>query len=275
MVHTTDTRKFDAAELWMDIYRIRKSKPLVLNITNYVVANTTANALLALGASPIMSFAKEEAEELVDLASAVVINTGTLNMKDSETMSAAWFAADKIKRPVVFDPVGIGASRFRANTILSLLSKHRPTIIRGNASEIMTLAGKSGKSRGVDSTQSSTTAILGAKALSQVYGSIVCASGEHDIISNETDVFRISGGHEMMPFVTGLGCTSTALCAAFLAVNDDPFAATVHAMGTMAIAGAMAAEKSDGPGSLQLNLYDALYAMAESDVESRFDVAQT
>lgn len=260
------------ARLWQDILAIRASKPLVLSITNYVVTNNTANALLALGASPIMSFAKEEVKELVELSDALVINMGTLNIDDIEVMSTAWFAANKKKIPVIFDPVGMGASSLRTNTALSFLSRHQPTVIRGNASEIMTLAGKFGETKGVDSTQSSESAINGAKALSQVYGGTVCASGEDDIVSDGTQTVRIRGGHEMMPFVTGLGCTATAICAAFTAIDRDPFTATAHGMATMAIAGSMAAEKSDGPGSLQLNIYDALYSMTESDVKSRFDI---
>lgn len=271
-MNSKGTLTSDASRLWADIQAIRESKPLVLNITNHVVTNTTANALLAIGASPIMSFAKEEVKDLMDICNALVINMGTLNKTDNETMSTAWLAANKKKLPVVFDPVGVGASSFRTNTALTFLSRHQPTLIRGNASEIMTLAGKMCKSRGVDSTQSSTSAIHGAKALSQVYDATVCASGKSDIVSDGTAVHSVNGGHEMMPYVTGLGCTSTAICAAFAAVNDDAFTATVHAMATMGIAGAMAAEKADGPGTLQLHLYDAFYSMTEKDVKSRFDV---
>lgn len=263
---------FEFSRLWKDIQAIKASKPLVLSITNYVVTNNTANALLAIGASPIMSFAKEEVKELVDICDALVINMGTLNIEDIEVMSTAWFAANKKEIPVVFDPVGMGASSLRTNTALSFLSRHQPTIIRGNASEIMTLSGKFGESRGVDSTQSSESAVHGAKALSQVYGGIVCASGEDDIVSDGKAVYRVSGGHEMMPLVTGLGCTATAICAAFAAVNESPLAATINGMAAMSIAGAMAAEKSAGPGSLQLNLYDAFYSMTKEDVQQRFNV---
>jgi len=264
---------FNASRLWADIQAIRESKPLILNITNHVVTNTTANALLAIGASPIMSFAREEVKDLIDISHALVINAGTLNKTDVETMTTAWFAANKKNIPVVFDPVGVGASSYRTNMALTLLSRHQPTIIRGNASEILTLAGKMGHSKGVDSTQPSSSAIHGAKALSQVYDAAVCASGKSDIVSEGSTVHSVNGGHEIMPYVTGLGCTSTAICAAFSAINEDAAMATVHAMTTVSIAGAMAAEKAEGPGTLQLYFYDALYAMTEKDVESRFDVA--
>jgi len=262
----------DLHTFWRDLHLIRTTNPLVLNITNYVVTNTTANALLALGASPIMSFAKEEVEELVGLSSSLVVNVGTLNKPDIDVMAKAWTAANKKGIPVVLDPVGAGASRLRIETPLTLLSRYRPTIIRGNASEIMTLAGEAGEAKGVDSTRSTDSAVIGAKALAQVHGCVVCASGAEDVVTDGTDVYRIYGGHELMPFVTGLGCTATAICAAFAAVNKDYLEATVHGMAAISMAGSMAADKADGPGTLQLHLYDAFYSMDKVDAKRLFNV---
>ncbi|MDC0336300.1 hydroxyethylthiazole kinase [Pseudodesulfovibrio sp.] len=257
---------------WRDLELIRTTNPLVLNVTNYVVANTTANALLALGASPIMSFAKEEVTELVGLSDALVVNVGTLNTSDIDVMSGAWRAANKQGIPVILDPVGAGASRLRIDTPLSMLSRYRPTCIRGNASEVMTLAGEAGEAKGVDSTRSTDSAVIGAKALAQVYNCVVCASGEDDVVTDGSTVYRVKGGHGMMPRITGLGCTATALCAAFSGVNKEPLLAIVHGMVAMAIAGKIAGDKADGPGTLQLHLYDALYSMQKDDVERLFAV---
>jgi len=263
----------DFHSFWRDLNLIRTTKPLVLNVTNYVVANTTANALLAIGASPIMSFAKEEVAELVGLSDALVINVGTLNSQDISVMSTAWLAANKKGIPVILDPVGAGASRLRVETPLSLLSRYRSTIIRGNASEIMTLAGEAGEAKGVDSTRSTDLAVIGAKALAQVHNCVVCASGEADVATDGSNVYRVNGGHDMMPYVTGLGCTASALCAAFAAVNKDPLMASVHGMAAMSMAGKIAGDKADGPGTLQLHFYDALYSLEQADAERLFSVA--
>ncbi|MBI9080222.1 MAG: hydroxyethylthiazole kinase [Pseudodesulfovibrio sp.] len=262
----------DIETFWRDLNLIRTINPLVLNITNYVVTNNTANALLAISASPIMSFAKDEVEELVGLSAALVINVGTLNAGDIEVMAAAWAAANAKGIPVVFDPVGAGASRLRTDTSLSMLGKYSPSVIRGNASEIMTLAGEAGQSKGVDSSQSAGSAAGIAQALALVNSCVVCVSGEEDMVTDGNEGYRVCGGHEIMPRITGLGCTASAICAAFAAVNKNCLEATVHGMIAMAIAGALAAKKSDGPGSFQMHLYDALYSLTETDVERFMEI---
>jgi hydroxyethylthiazole kinase len=257
-----------------DLELIRANGPLVLNITNVVVANSTANALLALGASPLMSHAEEEGGDLVAISNALVINIGTLNQPDIRAMAAAWTAAEAKGIPVVFDPVGAGASGLRTVTSLSLLGGHKPTIIRGNGSEILTLAGESGGAKGVDSTRSTDAALDGAQDLARARGCVVCVSGESDVVTDGSRICRVLGGHPLMPRVTGLGCTATALCAAFAAVNPDPFEATVHGMGAMAVAGAMAGVKADGPGTMQLHFLDSLYLLDAVDVRRLFRVAE-
>lgn len=253
---------------------VRKQNPLVTNITNYVVTNSTANALLALGASPIMTHAVEEVEELMVFSSALVINLGTVARTYAESMPVAWAAANKNNVPVVLDPVGAGATKLRTDLPLDLLAKYQPAIIRGNGSEIMTLAGASGGAKGVDSTQGSESAMAGAKALAQVHKCAVVVSGEVDVVTDGERVARVKGGTDMMPRVTGLGCTATALCGAFAGVQKDFFIAATCAMAVMKIAGSMAAEKASGPGTLQLHFYDALYNMNASDINLRFDVSK-
>jgi len=255
-----------------DLETIRRSGPLVLNVTNVVVANMTANALLALGGSPLMSHAEEEAADLVGISHALVVNIGTLNQPDIRTMAAAWASAVDRGIPVVFDPVGAGASALRTATSLSLLEAHRPTVIRGNGSEVLTLAGEAGGAKGVDSTRSADAARDGALALARERGCVVCVSGESDMITDGDRVCRVFGGHALMPRVTGLGCTATIVCAAFAAVNPDPFEATVHGMACMAMAGALAGARAVGPGTMQLHFLDTLHGLDAGDARRLFKV---
>jgi hydroxyethylthiazole kinase len=264
-----------AEAMLRDLAAIRAKNPVVLSITNYVVTNSTANALLAIGASPIMSHAVEEMAELVAISGALVVNLGTIAPEYLAAMDPAWAAADKAGVPVVLDPVGAGASTLRTATPLGLLARHKACIVRGNASEIMTLAGSSGAAaKGVDSTASSSDAADVASALARRLGCSVVVSGEVDLVCSGQDqvTARVLGGSALMPRVTGLGCTATALCGAFAAVNPDPFAAALHACVAMKVAGEMAAEKASGPGTLQLHFYDALYAMGGQDVRGRIKV---
>jgi len=256
-----------------DLAAIRAQNPVVLSITNYVVTNTTANALLAIGASPIMSHAVEEMAELVAFSGALVINLGTVAPEYLAAMDPAWAAADAAGVPVILDPVGAGASMLRTVTPLALLAAHKPFIVRGNASEIMTLAGNSGSAaKGVDSTAKSDDAAGFAGELARRLDCAVVVSGEADIVCAGQDRARVLGGSALMPRVTGLGCTATAICGAFAAVNRDPFEAALGACVAMKVAGEMAAEKASGPGTLQLYFYDALYAMGEKDIRQRLKV---
>ncbi|MDR3641753.1 MAG: hydroxyethylthiazole kinase [Humidesulfovibrio sp.] len=265
----------DADKVFSDIEAIRAKAPVILSITNYVVTNTTANALLALGASPIMSHAVEEMAELVAISGGVVINLGTVAPEYLAAMDPAWTAADEAGVPVVLDPVGAGASMLRTVTPLALLGAHRPFIIRGNASEIMTLAGDSGSAaRGVDSTAKTDSADNAARVLSAKYSCAVVVSGEKDLVVEGAAKVRVLGGSPLMPRVTGLGCTATAICAAFAAVNKNPLEAALHACVTMKVAGEMAELKASGPGTLQLHLYDALYNMKAQDVADHIKVVR-
>jgi len=265
----------DADKVFRDIEAIRAKAPVILSITNYVVTNTTANALLALGASPIMSHAVEEMAELVAISGALVINLGTVAPEYLAAMDPAWAAADEAHVPVVLDPVGAGASMLRTVTPLALLGAHQPFIVRGNASEIMTIAGDSGSAaRGVDSTAKSDSAGGAARALAMKHNCAVVVSGEADLVCESAAKVRVLGGSALMPRVTGLGCTATALCAAFAAVNKNPLEAALHACITMKVAGEMAEAKASGPGTLQLHLYDALYNMKAVDVADHIKVVR-
>ena len=259
----------DAESIWADVVQIREQAPLVHNITNYVVMNSTANALLSLGASPVMAHAEEEVEEMVRIARALVINIGTLSPAWVRSMHRAAREARRLGVPIVLDPVGAGATTYRTETAHALIAAATPTIIRGNASEINALVAAEARTKGVDSTAASEAAVEAAAALSQAHGCAVSISGATDYVVEGQRVVRVHNGHPMMPRVTGLGCTASALCGAFLAVNRSPLAAATGAMAVMGIAGELAVERSAGPGSLQASLLDALYNLSREDVARR------
>jgi hydroxyethylthiazole kinase len=255
---------------WRDIELIRAEAPLVHNITNYVVMNITANALLALGASPVMAHALQEVDEMTTLARALVLNIGTLSPAWIDAMIKSGAVARQRGIPIVLDPVGCGATRYRTETARRLITETRPTIIRGNASEIRSLAGAGGGTKGVDSTDAAEESVEAARELAACAGCVVSMSGAVDVIVSERGrEIRVFNGHPMMPRVTGMGCTASALTGAFAAVNDSPLDAAANAMAALGVAGEMAGEHAEGPGSFQVLLLDALYRIDRSDIESR------
>jgi hydroxyethylthiazole kinase len=259
----------DAQAIGADIRAIREGRPLVHNITNYVVMNSTANALLALGASPVMAHAAEEVEEMAGLAAALVLNIGTLSGPWIASMHKAARTARAKGIPIVLDPVGAGATKFRTAAALELLASARPAIVRGNASEIRALALAEGGTKGVDSRHGSEDALAAARDLASRFATVVSVSGAIDLIVGAGVVARVANGHPLMPRVTGLGCTASALSGAFAAVNPSPLRAAVHAMAVMGIAGEMAAERSAGPGSLQMHFLDVLSSLNEDGIRTR------
>ena len=248
---------------------IRVQAPLIHNITNYVVMNSTANALLALGAAPIMAHAVEEVEDIARLSRALVLNIGTLSTPWVTAMSAAARAAASQGIPIVLDPVGCGATAFRTRTAQDLIDAVRPTVIRGNASEIRALARSAGGTRGVDSRHAPEEVLDDAVALSRSLGCTVSISGQTDIVVAGDRVARIHNGDPIMARVTGMGCTASAITGAFVAVAADAFDAAVQAMVTMGVAGELAAAGAAGPGSFQVRFLDALHALRETDLRQR------
>ena len=260
--------------IWTDVERIRAQAPLIHNITNFVVMNNTANALLALGASPAMVHAPEEVEDFVSISNALVVNIGTLDATFIAGMRLAMRQARALGKPIVFDPVGVGATTYRNQVSEELLALAAPNIIRGNASEIMALAGLNAQTKGVDSLYGSDAAIDAARRLSSAWGSVVVISGEKDYIIQGNRTAIITNGHPLMTKVTGMGCTATALTGAFAAVNADYFLAATHAMAVMGIAGELAVNKKPSPGSLQVNFLDALYELTETTIIDRLQLTE-
>jgi len=264
----------DAKGIYQAIEEIRAKAPVVHNITNYVAMNNSANALLAIGASPVMAHAEEEMEEMVGISSALVINIGTLS---DVWVSAMYEAAHQARIkgiPIVLDPVGAGATSYRTQTAKELIGSEPPAIIRGNASEILALFDEKTKTKGVDSAASSHDALATAKKISADNNCVVCISGETDYVVQKDKVIKIHNGHHLMTRVTGLGCTASALCGAFAAVEKDAQVAVVQAMAIMGIAGEMAAQKAAGPGSLQMHFLDILYRLSQDDISQRLKIEE-
>lgn len=250
--------QFDANIVYSDYLRTQKNSPLVHNITNYVVMQQTANALLAIGAAPVMAHAQEEVSEMTTLADALVINIGTLSAPWITSMHLACETAKKLHKPIVFDPVGAGATRFRTDTARDIVKRYQPTVIRGNAAEIAALFSDQTETRGVDSTIDSDTVVEQASIAAKKSGSIICISGKHDFITNGTQTLCLSNGHPLMSRVTGMGCTATALIAALCAGSDNYFTSTASAMTINGIVGEIAATKASGVGSFPIHFLDSL-----------------
>jgi len=255
--------------LWQDVQLIRERAPLVHNITNYVVMNVTANALLAIGASPVMAHALEEVEEMAGIAQALVLNIGTLSGPWVEAMLLAGRVAKQRQIPIVLDPVGAGATRLRTDTSLRILAEIAPTIVRGNASEIRALGGAEGSTKGVDSTHSSDAALDAARKLVARYGCVVSVSGATDLVVDASRVARVHNGVPLMARVTGSGCTASALTGACAAVNSSAFEAASHAMALSGISGEIAAELALGPGSYQSHFLDILSVIDQAQLLQR------
>lgn len=261
-----------ADDVWTDVTAIRDRAPLVHNITNYVVMNSTANALLAIGASPVMAHAVEEVADMVALAGALVVNIGTLSAAWVDAMHIAMRAAQDRGIPVVLDPVGAGATSYRTSTAGALIAETAPTIIRGNASEIMAVAAAGATTRGVDSSATSESAIGAAEALADRTGAVVVVTGATDLVVSADGTVALDNGHPLMARVTGLGCTASALCGAFAAVQPDAARAAAHATAVTGVTGELAAEQAAGPGTLQLRLLDHLHTLTAAQVADRLRV---
>ena len=263
-----------ASDLWTDVLAVRECAPLVHSITNLVAINFNANALLAAGASPVMAHAQEEVVDMVGIAQALVLNIGTLDPYWLESMRMALVAASARGIPVVLDPVGAGATPYRNQSIEQLLLSALPTVIRGNGSEIMSVAGVSVQTRGVDSSASANNALNAAKSLVRRTQGVVCVSGQIDhVLDAQGRWVRLSNGHEWMTRITGVGCSASALIGALCAVQPDAWRATVAAMALLGVAGELAAEKvmlrGAGVGSMHVALLDELQLLDQETFEQR------
>lgn len=254
---------------------VREKKPLIHNITNFVVMNYTANALLAMGASPVMAHAPNEVEDMVCLAGALVLNIGTLSEEWVDSMLKAGRKASGRNTPIVLDPVGSGATPFRTQSARRIIAETRPRVIRGNASEILSLRHADSRTRGVDSLHSVDQAADVAQALAGELQTVLAITGPVDLVTDGRRVARVSNGHPLMGRVTGTGCTATAVIGAFLAVDPDPLRAAATALAYFGLAGETAAQKASAPGSFMIQMLDALYTITPELLEAgcRIEIA--
>ncbi len=250
-----------------NLEKLKQTKPLVHNITNFVVMNYTANALLACGASPVMAHAQEEVEEMVSFAGALVLNIGTLTPYWIDSMLKAGRRANEANIPIILDPVGSGATKLRTDSAKRLLDELTIAVVRGNASEVLSLAHQDSRTKGVDSIHSVEDAADAAVILAKELGTTLAITGAVDLITDGNITYRVSNGHEMMGYVTGTGCTATVIIGAFLTVDSNPVEAATTALSYFGLAGETAAENADAPGTFQIALLDALYSIDKNQLE--------
>jgi hydroxyethylthiazole kinase len=249
--------------IYAALENLRARRPLVHNITNYVAMTLSANVLLALGASPAMVHAEEEVEDFVAIADALVVNIGTLSPSWVTAMRLAIARATALGKPWVLDPVGCGATPYRTKVAVELAAL-KPSVIRGNASEILSLSGATGKAgKGVDSLASADDAVGAAAALARQTGAVVAVTGAIDYVCDGKSQVALHSGHALMPLSTALGCALSAVTAAFCAVRP-PRAAAISALAVFGAAGAAAGQKISGPGHLPAEICDALYGMNQA-----------
>ena len=267
-----------AQELWQDVLAVRAQAPLVHSITNWVVINFNANVLLAMGASPVMAHACEEVADMANIAQALVLNIGTLTADKVQAMLLAQKQAHSRAIPVVLDPVGAGATPYRNQALSEIIQSGPPGIIRGNGSEIMSVAGLSVTTKGVDSVMASDQSLDAALALAKRIEGVVCVSGETDyIIDAHGQVALLRNGDVWMTKVTGVGCSATALIGAFAAVQFDAWRATTAAMAYWGVVGEVAAEQTRalgaGVGTYATKLLDVTHNLDEQTFVQRLNIS--
>lgn len=261
------------SRLGTNLSKIRQESPLIHSITNYVVMNFTANVLLATGASPVMAHAKSEVEEMVAYSKALVLNIGTLDENWIGSMILAGQKATELKIPIILDPVGSGATKLRTSAARTLLKECNITIIRGNASEILSLTDNNYRTRGVDASHSVDEATNIAAELAQTLETTLAITGETDIVTDGKTLFKITGGNPLMAKVTGTGCASTAMVAAFAGVESSATIAATSALAFMAHAGSLAASTASGPGTFVPHFIDALYKTTAEQLEQNATIS--
>lgn len=247
-----------------NLLRLKSKKPLIHHITNYVTVNDCANMTLAIGASPVMADDIGEVEEMVSFASAVVLNMGTLNSRTIESMLVAGKKAREMGIPVIFDPVGVGATQLRTVTAERIIREVCPSVVRGNMSEIKIIAGFAENIRGVDSVASEENGEQVACDLSKRLAAVIAITGKQDIIAHGDRVIRIDNGHPMLSQVTGTGCMATTLIGCFCGATDDWFTGAAAGIMAIGLAGELvqhSLQVGEGIGSFRMRLFDAISIM--------------
>jgi hydroxyethylthiazole kinase len=251
--------------------RVRERNPLVHNITNVVVTNFTANGLLAIGASPVMAYAMEEVAEMVSHASSLVVNIGTLNAQTVEAIILAGKAANGLAVPVIFDPVGAGATSYRTETAKRIMREVKVSIIRGNAAEIANVIGEGWEIKGVDAGTTNGNIIDLAITAAKKLKTLVVITGKEDVVTDGTSTYLVGNGHPLLTRVTGTGCLLTSVIGAYTGVEKDLVLASVAALTFYGIAAEKAAIQTAeyGPGSFQIEFLNQLSKVSAHDVSQQ------
>lgn len=248
---------------------IKERKPLVYHITNFVTINDCANITLAIGGSPIMAYDEGEVEEVVAMASSLVLNIGTLSSSSIKSMILAGKKANELNVPVILDPVGAGATRLRSKVVEDILDSVKLSVLKGNMSEIKSIAGLKVSIRGVDSTANSEDGAEIAKELASKLGCIVVITGKKDILSNGNETFHISNGNEMLTKLTGTGCMTSSLIASYCGITSDYLTAALGGVISMGVAGEIACNslmRNEGIGSYKVKLFDSIYNLTSDSI---------
>lgn len=252
-----------------DLTALRAKRPLIHSITNFVVMNETANATLCIGALPVMAHAIQEVEEMVGMAGALVLNIGTLEPEWIDAMGLAGKRANQLGVPVILDPVGVGATKFRTESARRLIESVKVSILRGNAAEVAALAGMSAEIRGVESISTGVFSDDTVRSFAATFGCTVAITGPTDFVSDGKRLAKIRNGDAMMSKVVGTGCISNVIVASFAAVEKDAFTAAVGGLTAYGIAGEIAGKAApEKPGTFHSELYNALYSLSVEDLKA-------
>ena len=255
-----------AQKVGLQLARVRSTRPVVHSITNFVVMNSTANVLLAMGAAPIMAHALDEIGDISAISNSLVINIGTLSGSWIKSMEEAAQCARDLGKPFVLDPVGSGATQLRTKTACNIARFLTPTVIRGNASEILSIARVGSKTRGVDSINSTEDAMESSIVLANSLGNVIAVTGAIDFVTDGKRSLIITGGSPITARVTGTGCAASVIVGAFLAVEEDPLFATAGALGYFKVVAEKASAVSSGPGSFWIRVLDELHNISSEDL---------
>lgn len=259
------------------IEKVRECNPLIHNMTNIVVTNFTANGLLALGASPVMAYAKEEVAEMASMAGALVLNMGTPRQDEVEAMIIAGKSANAHEVPVLFDPVGAGATAYRKEVAATILEEVSVSILRGNAAEIASLVGETWNAKGVDAGTGNGDVISIAKTAAKKFHAVVVITGKEDVVTDGERTYVIRNGHNILTRVTGTGCLLTSVIGAFVAVEKDYVQAAASALVFYGVAAELAASKTSeqGPGSFQIEFLNQLASVTTVELEQHEKIKKT
>lgn len=256
-----------------DLNKIKENKPLIHHMTNQVVMNDSANITIGIGASPVMSHSKKEVEEMVSISSSLLLNIGTLDNNYMKSMLLAGKKATEMNKPIILDPVGAGATEYRTKSAKKILDNTNISIIKGNAGEISALHGLTGKVKGVESDVQNKEGIEEmAKELSKKYKATVTVTGKTDIVTNENKTKKIDNGVEMLGDITGSGCMLGSIIASFIAVNNNPFLASLEGLISYEISAETSSKNSDGPGDFRKNLLNEIFNLKIGNIKENIKI---